>query len=186
MSVEQEGTIGRWPPVVTVGAWAPGCTAARHGAETGSNSEEAHVNTKYHRPRTLDEALALAAGADAVILGGGTTVNARPGRPPSVVVDLQALDLGGIETDGGSVRLGATTRLQEVVDSKLVPEVLGITLEKALLQEPKLNELAAADARWLIVTAYGVRFGNIQVNADLKHKIALALKHVKAVLRAKP
>ena len=82
------------------------------------------MNTKYHRPRTLDEALALAAGADAVILGGGTTVNARPGRPPSVVVDLQALDLGGIETDGGSVRLGATTRLQEVVDSKLVPEVL--------------------------------------------------------------
>ena len=82
------------------------------------------MNTKYHRPRTLDEALALAAGADAVILGGGTTVNARPGRPPSVVVDLQALDLAGIETDGGSVRFGATTRLQEVVDSSLVPEVL--------------------------------------------------------------
>jgi len=31
--------------------------------------------------------------------------------------------------------------------AKLVPEVLGITLEKALQQEPKLNELAAADAR---------------------------------------
>ncbi len=31
--------------------------------------------------------------------------------------------------------------------AKLVPEVLGITLEKALKQEPKLNELAAADAR---------------------------------------
>lgn len=29
--------------------------------------------------------------------------------------------------------------------AKLVPEVLGITLEKALQQEPKLNELAAAD-----------------------------------------
>ena len=82
------------------------------------------MNTKYHRPRTLDEALAMAAGADAVFLGGGTTVNARPGRPPSVVVDLQALDLAGIETDGGSVRFGATTRLQEVVDSSLVPEVL--------------------------------------------------------------
>ena len=31
--------------------------------------------------------------------------------------------------------------------AKLVPEVLGITLEKALEQEPKLNELAAADPR---------------------------------------
>ncbi|HEX9078732.1 MAG TPA: DNA polymerase III subunit alpha, partial [Desulfuromonadaceae bacterium] len=31
--------------------------------------------------------------------------------------------------------------------AKLVPEVLGITLEKALKQEPKLNELAVADAR---------------------------------------
>ena len=82
------------------------------------------MNTKYHRPRTLDEALALAAGADAVILGGGTTVNARPGRPPEVLVDLQALDLDGIETDGGSIHIGATTRLQEVVDSGVVPEVL--------------------------------------------------------------
>ncbi len=50
---------------------------------------------------------------------------------------------------------------------------------------PRLGP-AAEDARWLVETAYGVRFGNIQVNADLKHKIALALKHVKAVLRAKP
>lgn len=82
------------------------------------------MNTKYHRPRTLDAALALAAGADAVILGGGTTVNARPGRPPGVLVDLQALDLAGIEMDGGTIRLGATTCLQEVVDSGLVPEVL--------------------------------------------------------------
>ncbi|ACM21636.1 DNA polymerase III, alpha subunit [Geotalea daltonii FRC-32] len=31
--------------------------------------------------------------------------------------------------------------------AKLVPEVLGITLEKALQQEPKLNELAEADPR---------------------------------------
>lgn len=31
--------------------------------------------------------------------------------------------------------------------AKLVPEVLGITLDKALQQEPKLNELAAADRR---------------------------------------
>jgi len=82
------------------------------------------LDTKYHRPSTLEEALALSARADAVILGGGTTVNAQPGPSSVVLVDLQALDLDRIETDGGWVRLGATTRLQEVVDSELVPEVL--------------------------------------------------------------
>jgi len=82
------------------------------------------VNTKYHRPHTLEEALGLLAGADAVILGGATTLTAHPGRSSAVFVDLQALDLDGIETDGGSIRFGAMTRLAEVVDSDLVPEVL--------------------------------------------------------------
>lgn len=82
------------------------------------------MNAKYYRPRTLEEALALSARADAVILGGGTTANTHPGRSAVVVVDLQALDLDGIETDGGWIRFGATTRLQEVVDSDRVPEVL--------------------------------------------------------------
>ena len=45
--------------------------------------------------------------------------------------------------------------------------------------------LAAADARWLIVTAYGVRFGGLQVDADLKHEVVRALKNVKSALRAK-
>jgi len=45
--------------------------------------------------------------------------------------------------------------------------------------------LAAQDARWLIVTAYGVRFGGLHVDAHLKHEIALALKNVKSALRAK-
>ena len=123
------------------------------------------MNTKYHRPRTLDEALALASGADAVILGGGTTVNARPGRSSGVVVDLQALDLDGIETDGGSIRIGATTRLQQLVDSSVVPEVLrdlarleapstirnaatvGGTIGTADLESPLLTGLLAFGAR---------------------------------------
>jgi len=80
--------------------------------------------TQYHRPLTLDEAIALTARPDAVVIAGGTSVNAEPGRKPTTAVDLQALDLTGIETDGESIRIGSTTRLQDLVDSPLVPPVL--------------------------------------------------------------
>jgi putative selenate reductase FAD-binding subunit len=82
------------------------------------------VITKYYRPPTLDVALTLAARPDAVIVGGGTTVSADPDLSPVVAIDLQALELSGIELSGDTVRIGATTRLQEVVDSDLVPDVL--------------------------------------------------------------
>lgn len=81
--------------------------------------------TEYHRPLTLDEAVTLAAGPDVVIIAGGTTVTADSGRSPVVAVDLQALELSGIDGDGQVLRIGAMTRLQEVVDSDLVPDVLG-------------------------------------------------------------
>ena len=47
--------------------------------------------TQYHRPLTLDDAVALVARPDAVVLAGGTSVNADPGRAASTAVDLQAL-----------------------------------------------------------------------------------------------
>ena len=80
--------------------------------------------TKYYRPLTLDEAITLTTRPDAVIIAGGTTVNTDAAGPPVVAIDLQALALSGIETDGDAVRLGAMTRLVEVVDSDLVPDVL--------------------------------------------------------------
>ncbi|MFV1971287.1 MAG: xanthine dehydrogenase family protein subunit M [Acidimicrobiia bacterium] len=80
--------------------------------------------TQYRRPLTLDEAVALTAQPDTVIIAGGTSVNADPGRSGATAVDLQALDLGGIETNGGSIRIGATTRLQDLVESDTVPPVL--------------------------------------------------------------
>ena len=80
--------------------------------------------TRYHRPLTLDEAIALTSRPDAVIIAGGTTVNADPDSRPVAAVDLQALELSGIDTDGESTRIGATTRLQDLVESALVPPVL--------------------------------------------------------------
>jgi len=80
--------------------------------------------TEYHRPLTLDEAIALVADPRAVILSGGTTANAEPDGSASVAVDLQALDLSGIDTDTNVVRIGATTRLQDIVDSDEIPTLL--------------------------------------------------------------
>ncbi len=80
--------------------------------------------TQYHRPSTLDDAIALVARPDAVIVAGGTSVNAESRTAPSTAVDLQAIGLDGIDADGDLVRLGATTRLQDLVDSALVPPVL--------------------------------------------------------------
>lgn len=80
--------------------------------------------TQYHRPQTLDEAIALLARPDAVIIAGGTSVNANSERRPISAVDLQALELAGIDTDGESVRIGAMTRLQDLFDSPLVPVIL--------------------------------------------------------------
>lgn len=80
--------------------------------------------TQYHRPFTLDDAVALLARPDAIVLAGGTSVNASPDRTPKTAVDIQALDLEGIEIDGDVIRIGATSRLQDVMDSNLVPSVL--------------------------------------------------------------
>jgi CO/xanthine dehydrogenase FAD-binding subunit len=76
----------------------------------------------YHRPSTIDEAVALLATHDRVPLGGGTVV--VPGRAAVEVVDLQALGLDAVTTDGDRLRLGATATLQAVVDSPATPALL--------------------------------------------------------------
>ena len=78
----------------------------------------------YHRPASLDDALALLALEDHVPLGGGTILNADDDPTPVAMVDLQALDLGGITPDGDEVTIGATTSLQEIANDYRVPEVI--------------------------------------------------------------
>jgi CO/xanthine dehydrogenase FAD-binding subunit len=80
----------------------------------------------YHRPSTVEEALGLlsASGVRRVLLAGGTGVNADLGRDPIEVVDLQALDLSGIAVSAGRMTVGATTRLQALVDHGSTPRVI--------------------------------------------------------------
>ena len=82
---------------------------------------------EYHRPGNVDEALALLNRAEAtsVILGGGTTVVPDHAADPVEVIDLQALPLGDIAPDGSDrTRIGAMTRLQQLVDDAAVPDLI--------------------------------------------------------------
>lgn len=80
----------------------------------------------YHRPTTIPDALALLHRPGAVVLGGGTSVNADQSLAPIEAVDVQALGLSGIgTTERDWLQIGAATTLQELVDSSLLPPLLG-------------------------------------------------------------
>ncbi len=79
----------------------------------------------YSRPESVSEALALLDRPGAVLIGGGTKVHERGLSEPMAVVDLQLAGLAGIDRlDNGALRIGATTTLQQLVDSEDVPAVV--------------------------------------------------------------
>lgn len=82
------------------------------------------VIVNYHRPHTVDEAVGLAAKPNTVILAGGTVVNADLRAVSGDVVDVQALDIAGVEAVPGGVRIGAITTLRDIIDSDLVPALI--------------------------------------------------------------
>ena len=80
----------------------------------------------YHRPTTLDEALALLARNDveSAPLAGGTVLNGLPTQVPEEVVDLQALGLSDISRDGAVLEVGSMTTLRDFVDHEWTPPLL--------------------------------------------------------------
>lgn len=91
----------------------------------------------YWRPSTIEQALELLDHPGAVVLAGGTWRNGQPildTLEAVEVVDLQALDLGRIEPGmEDSLRIGAMTTLQHLVESGDVPAVVR---EAARREEP--------------------------------------------------
>ncbi len=73
--------------------------------------------SRYARPETLEAALELLTGDGAVPMGGGTDLAGqvdRGIRAPSLLVDLQALELGRIRRHEDGVEIGAGATLAEV------------------------------------------------------------------------
>lgn len=108
--------------------------------------------TSYHRPATLQEALALISRPTpaTVPLGGGTLLSHR--MPDAVeVVDLQSLGLDKIAVQGNSLEIGATTTLQALLEHGSCPPAL----QAALKLEAPLNLRNAATVAGALVTCSG-------------------------------
>ncbi|MGQ0663813.1 MAG: FAD binding domain-containing protein [Pseudomonadota bacterium] len=101
---------------------------------------------EYHRPNSLDEAVALLAryGGDGRALAGGHSLipmmKLRLAQPAHII-DLQGVDsLRGIGQRGDTVRIGAMVTQAELLASPLVAEKLPILCEAALqIADPQVR-----------------------------------------------
>ncbi|HZB90373.1 MAG TPA: xanthine dehydrogenase family protein subunit M [Stellaceae bacterium] len=103
---------------------------------------------EYHRPRSLDEAIALlAAHEDAarVVAGGHSLIPMMKLRlaTPAHLVDLQDLaELRRIGGDGPNLVIGAMTTQQELIESPLLAAKCPILREAALqIADPQVRSL---------------------------------------------
>jgi putative selenate reductase FAD-binding subunit len=80
--------------------------------------------TDILRPRTIREAVRAKTGPDTAYLGGGTWLNSRRADVPTILISLEKLALGTIDTDGKRCAIGATVTLQQMVDAPSVPRAL--------------------------------------------------------------
>jgi CO/xanthine dehydrogenase FAD-binding subunit len=123
--------------------------------------------TAYHRPQTLDEALALLTQPNTLPLGGGTLLS-KPTTDSVSVVDLQRLNLNSLSKKGNDIEIGATCTLQSLLESELCPQAL----KTAIKYEAPLNirntatvagTLVASDGRSPFATALLALDGKITV-----------------------
>ncbi len=106
--------------------------------------------TAYHRPKTMDEALALLIKPNTLPLGGGTLLSHS--KTDSVeAVDLQALGLTTVTRKGNDLELGATLTLQALFESGDCPAAL----KAALKLEAPLNLRNTATIAGTLVAADG-------------------------------
>ena len=108
--------------------------------------------TAYHRPQSLDEALALLArkGPRTVPLGGGTLLS--HGGPEAIeVVDLQSLGLNVVKRLGNTLEIGATVTLQSLLQDPDMPT----PFQTALKLEAPLNLRNSATVAGTIVACDG-------------------------------
>ena len=106
--------------------------------------------TAYHRPQTLEEALALLARPGTLPLGGGTILSRDPAEVQEVV-DLQSLGLGSITRNGNELRIGASATLQALLESEHCPAGLA----PAMKLEAPLNIRNSATLAGTLVSCDG-------------------------------
>ena len=106
--------------------------------------------TAYHRPQTLDEALALLTQPNTLPLGGGTLLS-HPSADTVQVVDLQSLGLDSLIKKGNDLEIGATATLQALLENENCPEVL----KSAIKLEAPINIRNSATVAGTLVASDG-------------------------------
>ena len=76
----------------------------------------------YFRPKSIPEALALLEknSGSILVIAGGTKLVLTENNVVQELVDITSLDLNFIKEESGITRIGATTRMQQIVDSPLL------------------------------------------------------------------
>ncbi|MEX0801863.1 MAG: FAD binding domain-containing protein [Candidatus Binatia bacterium] len=90
----------------------------------------------YFEPKSLDEALSLLAkhGHEAKVIAGGTDVmvDIKYKEEPGCLVNIKKISgLGGIQENGGSLRIGSLATIRDVETSALVRDKLPVLWESA-------------------------------------------------------
>jgi len=106
----------------------------------------------YYRPKSITDALDLIGNGElpGVLVGGGTALQ-RSSPVPFVIVDLQDLPLAGVQPRGNLLEVGATTRLQALLEHLELPD----SLHKAILHEATYNLRQVATIAGCLVSASG-------------------------------
>jgi CO/xanthine dehydrogenase FAD-binding subunit len=100
--------------------------------------------SRYARPASLDEALALLAEEDAAPMGGGTDLAGqidRGIRSPATLVDLRDTGLGAIEQEGDGVKIGAAVTLAELATTPALEPFAAVRLAAASAASPLLRNV---------------------------------------------
>jgi len=99
-------------------------------AQNGGNMT---APTQYYRPRSLTEALALAAQPGTLAMAGGALTFGHLLLPYETVVDLQDVpELNTVTADDAGLRIGAALPLSAVLDQPGLPDALKESLTRVL------------------------------------------------------
>jgi CO/xanthine dehydrogenase FAD-binding subunit len=111
---------------------------------------------EYHRPETIDEALALLARENPITvpMGGGSVLSQKR-TPDFAVVDLQRLGLDGITTEGQMVNIGAAATLDQLSQFTALPEKVAAALRVCIEREAGANQRGRATVAGALVSGDG-------------------------------
>ena len=100
--------------------------------------------TAYARPTSVEAALELLTGDGAAVLAGGTDLAGQIDRgitAPSLLVDLQDAGLGGIESDGDGLWVGAAVTLADLAADERVAPYAVLATAASLAASPLLRNV---------------------------------------------